>query len=957
MLECWHMKPSLLHLLIVDDSLEDRSTIRRLLPDNPPIATITEADQGALALALGQATPPDCILLDYRLPDMASMEVLARIRMLSAVPVVLLATAPDEALAADACQRGFQDYLVKGMITPERLRLTIERAVAAVQLARERDRARALLATMRDTLYASDARYQTLFETMAQGVVYQAADGQIVACNPAAEQILGMTLAQMRGHTSLDPRWRAIHLDGAPFPGETHPAMVALRTGQVVRHVVMGVYDWAHNTYRWININAMPQFRPGESEPIQVYTTFDDITEHVQAEQSAAEALSRLDALITSLPSGIGYLDRDLRYQLVNPALAAINDRTPTDHLGRTLAEVLPGLAPRLEPIIRQVLATGVAARNLELRGRPCPLDGVAHDWLISYFPVREPTGEVIGIGVSVADLTQHKHTEVALRETERKLGMLFAILPVGISIFDATGAIVYVNPALEQITRMNRGDLFRKAYVARQYVRPDGTPMPSEEFVSVRVIREQQMVSDVEMGIVTETGERIWTSVSAVPVDFPDWRVVVVTTDITARKRIAEELQAALAAERVALLVAEAASMRMAHLQTITAALAGAITQDRILAVMTGHRNATIGTPHIAVALLAPGEQQLRYVTWRGCSGEALAALPPLDLHSLQPMSATVRDQVPVWLRSRDEAEARFPGFGAIMAHDDCHAHATLPLMIADQVVGGISFSYAVPHAFAPEQQAYMVAIVQPCGLALERVRLYDETFAAHGRLQQLSRQLLVAQEQERRHIARELHDEVGQSLGALKINLHMLGTRSGTSADTARLAESLRIVDLLIQQVRALSLDLHPAILDDLGLVAALAWYCDRFQQRTGLALAFADRIGVAPVSPLVATACFRIAQEALTNVVRHAHAQRVTVTLSRQEGMFALSVCDDGIGFDVQDQRAKAVAGASLGLISITERAELARGWVDISSSPGDGAEVWVWFPLDGAESVAN
>ena len=146
--------------------------------------------------------------------------------------------------------------------------------------------------------------FKTLFETMAQGVVYQAADGQIIACNPAAEHILGMTLAQMQGRTSLDPRWRAIHMDGSPFPGETHPAMVALRTGQAVPHVIMGVYDWDHDTYRWINITAVPQLRPGESAPAQVYTTFDDITERVHAEQSAAEALSQLDALITCAPNG-----------------------------------------------------------------------------------------------------------------------------------------------------------------------------------------------------------------------------------------------------------------------------------------------------------------------------------------------------------------------------------------------------------------------------------------------------------------------------------------------------------------------------------------------------------------------------------------------------------------------------------------------------------------------------
>jgi CheY-like chemotaxis protein len=261
-----------LHILIVDDSPEDRYAVRRLLRTDPRIAMISDADRGDHALAICQATPPDCLLLDYRLPDMDGIAVLARLRTQHDVPVVLLTGVGNEALAVEALQHGAQDYLVKGMLTPERLGLTIKRAIANVQLVRERDRTLTLLTTTLDTLQASETRYQTLFEIMVQGVVYQAADGQIIACNPAAEQILGMTLAQMQGRTSLAPRWRAIHEDGTPFLGADHPAMVALRTGQEVANVVMGVYHSTDDAYRWIRIQAVPQFRPGETTPAQVST-------------------------------------------------------------------------------------------------------------------------------------------------------------------------------------------------------------------------------------------------------------------------------------------------------------------------------------------------------------------------------------------------------------------------------------------------------------------------------------------------------------------------------------------------------------------------------------------------------------------------------------------------------------------------------------------------------------
>ena len=111
-----------------------------------------------------------------------------------------------------------------------------------------------------EALEQSEREHRTLFETMAQGVVYQDASGRITAANPAAERILGLTLDQMQGRTSMDPRWRAIHPDGSDFPGDTHPAMVALRTGREVRNVVMGVFNPRTEAYTWININAVPQF-------------------------------------------------------------------------------------------------------------------------------------------------------------------------------------------------------------------------------------------------------------------------------------------------------------------------------------------------------------------------------------------------------------------------------------------------------------------------------------------------------------------------------------------------------------------------------------------------------------------------------------------------------------------------------------------------------------------------
>jgi signal transduction histidine kinase len=230
---------------------------------------------------------------------------------------------------------------------------------------------------------------------------------------------------------------------------------------------------------------------------------------------------------------------------------------------------------------------------------------------------------------------------------------------------------------------------------------------------------------------------------------------------------------------------------------------------------------------------------------------------------------------------------------------------------------------------------------MASPLRLLLEQVR------AGRARAQRLSQQLLEAQETERRHLARELHDEIGQALTAVKINLQALQRSPGDSA--GRLAESIAIVDRALQQVRNLSLDLRPSLLDDLGLVAALRWYLDRQGQRAGLATEFDARPPEIRADAAVETACFRVAQEALTNVVRHAQARRAMLELQRHNGELELTVSDDGIGFDVAAAREKAVRGGSLGLLGMQERVLLMGGRMDIQSARGQGTRLVACLPV--------
>jgi signal transduction histidine kinase len=225
----------------------------------------------------------------------------------------------------------------------------------------------------------------------------------------------------------------------------------------------------------------------------------------------------------------------------------------------------------------------------------------------------------------------------------------------------------------------------------------------------------------------------------------------------------------------------------------------------------------------------------------------------------------------------------------------------------------------------------------------------------AAESALARLSRRLMGAQEEERRRLAVELHDELGGILTAAKINLESMSRHTETAVARWHLGQAIEAVDRAMQAVHDLALDLRPAVLDDLGLAAALRWYADRFARTSRLEVELAID-AVADLDPDVATACFRIAQEALTNAARHGRARRVRLELLLEPDGLELRVRDDGVGFDAAGARERALSGGSTGLAGMFERAATFGGELDVASVPGEGTEVRLRFPLRGREEGA-
>jgi PAS domain S-box-containing protein len=228
------------------------------------------------------------------------------------------------------------------------------------------------------------------------------------------------------------------------------------------------------------------------------------------------------------------------------------------------------------------------------------------------------------------------------------------------------------------------------------------------------------------------------------------------------------------------------------------------------------------------------------------------------------------------------------------------------------------------------------------------QRRRAREALAERQRELHRLAGQLLTAQSEERRTIARELHDELGQQLAALRINLQVLAAQQGDEATRQRLEDSLSIVQRTIEQVRSRALDLHPAILDDLGLAAALQWLCERQSQRAGVPIRLHEVGPLPAVPPAAALACFRIAQEAINNALRHGEPANVDLTLSFADGALELQVRDDGSGFVPLEG-----AHTSLGLVGMRERAEQLGGRLTVQSAHNRGTRVQVRIPITGHE----
>jgi signal transduction histidine kinase len=283
--------------------------------------------------------------------------------------------------------------------------------------------------------------------------------------------------------------------------------------------------------------------------------------------------------------------------------------------------------------------------------------------------------------------------------------------------------------------------------------------------------------------------------------------------------------------------------------------------------------------------------------------------------------------------------------GDGRVIVSDTPHARSLAVPLVALGVPIGLLQIHALSGAGPVTSSEIELAshVADRLAVALQNSRLFDGARDARVSLEAVSVRLVDVQEAERRRLARELHDEIGQALTGLKLQLEMQAAGPWLSDGLGR---ACAITQRLIEQVRNLSLDLRPAMLDDLGLVPALLWHIDRYTSQTGVTVDLCHDGLDARCDQHIETAVYRIVQEALTNVARHAQVQRAVVRVRRTDTDIELEVVDQGEGFETSIVEAT----PSTGISSMRERATLLGGTLRIRSAPQSGTVVRARLPLD-------
>ncbi|MGL5804785.1 MAG: response regulator [Xenococcaceae cyanobacterium] len=548
-------------VLIVNGSLLERTTYRCYLQEETSFAyTIWEAESTEEGLQLCTQKIPDSIVLDYLLPDRDGLEFLLELKTCigeNCPPVIMLNDRGNEAIAIRALKAGVEDYLIKNEITPECLRCVTRTAIENFRL--------------RQKLRESEERYRAIVEDQTELICRFSLDYTLTFVNSAYSRYFSSTPNRLIGQNFLnlipESYHSTVHQQIAEFVKLSEQNARAKGTAtpenavMTHEHPVLkpnGDLGWQ----QWTNRAIFDD----NGQLIEFQAVGRDISDRKQNEATIQQQLAQIEAIYTTAPIGLCFLDRERRFVQMNERLAEINGLPLSEHIGRTIQEILPELAEIQEPIFEQVLQTGNPILNVEVRGTTPAQPKVERYWLANYYPLKTVDGQLLGINITVQEITDRKIAENQLQESEQRLQLGVQVADLALARFDYTSNTVKLSSKAAVLYGLGTDELV----VSRDRIH--ATFHPEEREIMERII--QQVLDptgdgwfDREHRVVWHNGEVRWLYVRK-RVFFdrsgdsprPSYAILA-AIDITKRKQAEQERDRLLADAQAARAAAEEAN------------------------------------------------------------------------------------------------------------------------------------------------------------------------------------------------------------------------------------------------------------------------------------------------------------------------------------------------------------------------------------------------------------
>jgi PAS domain S-box-containing protein len=843
-----------------------------------------------------------------------------------------------------------------------------------------------------EALRQSEQQYRQLFERMAQGVIYHSESGEILSANPAALHITGLTQEEIQRHTVFDPLWQVIYEDGSPYPPEARPVARALRTGQPISDV-LGVFNFKEQAYRWLQMTAFPEFRPGENTPYRVFTTLEDITKRRRLEETLRAQVQELETIFVSMSEGLIVVGGDGQILRANPAYETLVG-WPSNSAYYTMPPEERYQVLQIQDGQGQLIPPDQMPIAQVFQGEPVTMDQIfqsrdGREVHVSMrgAPLTDTAGHVSGAVLVFHDITKQQKLEQELRTRAQELETIFASINEGLVVLGTEGQMVRANPAYEALSGWPAGSALytmapQERLRALSLRDEQGQQIPSDQFSTFRLLRGERVAE--EQIFRRQDGRDVYVSLRGAPLTDAAGRVmgaVVVLHDDTERRQLEQQTQAALLA---LLHMAEVLVQQPEEHEEHRSPLVG-----QRLAELTC---SLLGCPVATIITLDPktlGMQVLATVGYTPTQEEQLHSIisswshTAMNLAHLARLMAGETLVMDVTQPPYQEQSAPFEVRQAIVA----------PMLLRGQLIGIVVFNPdKTERAFTEQQIALAGATAQLVGLVVERKRLLSErgeararALAEHETARQMSDFLSL--------IGHELRNPLTSLKGQVQLTQRKVARllvsedalpdtradipppRLGPLEDMLQRLRSPiwqleRLISDLVEAAQLqrgqFTLQMRPcdlaAVVRDAVEAQRAAWP----EREVGLWLPRGEAVVVHADAERVG----QVVTNYLTNALKYSPPESpVAVTLGVEEGMAYLEVRDYGPGIPLEEQpqiweqfrrgqgadaQSSTAGGLGLGLYLCKQLIERQGGQVGLESQPGAGSTFWLRLPRASASS---